>query len=505
MSHDFFSLLNSLEKKLYQLIISRLDGLRIDSPEYRRNIIRLAENGIGGFIIFGGIRDEIRPFINEIQSVSEIPLFIASDIERGVGQQIHNTTLFPSQMAIAAAIDNKNPEHVAIFNEAIKAIAAEAIDAGINMPLMPVMDVNQNPDNPIICTRAFSDRPEVAAWFGSVYIENLQNAGLISCAKHFPGHGDTATDSHISLPVIEKSRENIFSIDLVPFVSAIKSEVGSIMVGHLSVPAIDSRPATLSNKIVSDLLRKELGFNGLILTDALNMDALSGSGNIPAECINAGVDILLHPADADDAVRELMNAAASGTLGEDRLNNSLTRILDAKAKLKNIIKRKTDYNKHSDLSRQLFDMSVTLIKGSPELLSVHDINNASLIFAGDRSLFESSILKDHFKSFEVLGTPIENLKTVIVAIFTSVSAWKGSSGIDESEKASINELIKKAEQSIVISFGSPYVLRFYGESDIIIAAYDGTVQAQEAVIKGLRGKANFNGRLPVTLNMQVQK
>ena len=178
-----------MQKKLYQLIISRLNGHHIHSETYRERILDLVRKGIGGFIVFGGERDGVSAFIDEIKSLTEIPLFIASDIERGVGQQIKGCTNFPSQMAIAAAVDKNNPEDVVLLRDAVRAVALEAIDAGINMPLIPVLDINSNPDNPIICTRAFSDNAADVSWFGAEYIKALEEAGLISCAKHFPGHG----------------------------------------------------------------------------------------------------------------------------------------------------------------------------------------------------------------------------------------------------------------------------------------------------------------------------
>src|SRR5208283_1144494 len=177
-----------------------------------------------------------------------------------------------------------------LLEDALKCVTDEAIDNGINLPLIPVMDVNQEPDNPIICTRAFSDDTETVSWFGSEYIRALEQAGLMSCAKHFPGHGDTVVDSHIALPVIKKTREDLKGIDLVPFIKAIKAGVSSIMVGHLAVPSLDDVPASLSRKIMYGLLREELGFNGLILTDALDMHALSGTSDVPVKCINAGAD-----------------------------------------------------------------------------------------------------------------------------------------------------------------------------------------------------------------------
>ena len=307
----------TLEQKLYQLIINRLDGDKLSSVSYRERAIALVNKGIGGFILFGGKKDETKSFIDKLQSLSEIPLFIASDIERGVGQQIGEATGFPSQMSVAAAINKNNADDVELLKNAINAIAQESIDIGINMPLIPVLDVNRNPDNPIICTRAFSDDPEEVAWFGKTYVTVLEKAGVLSCAKHFPGHGDTSIDSHIELPVISKSLKELVDIDILPFVEAVTAGVSSIMVGHLSIPAIDTLPATISIKIITNLLRKELSYEGLVLTDALNMSALNKEKHVSAQCINAGVDILLHPANADSTVKELLQAIDSGEV-EDR-------------------------------------------------------------------------------------------------------------------------------------------------------------------------------------------
>lgn len=491
--------LSSLEKKLYHLIISRLDGDNIQSKDYRKKIIRLTEKGIGGFIIFGGEIDEIKSFISKIQSISEIPLFIASDIERGVGQQIKGANNFPCQMAVAAAIDKNKPENVLILENAIKAVADEAIDIGINMPLIPVLDVNQNPDNPIICTRAFSDNADDVAWFGSKYIRILEDSGLISCGKHFPGHGDTAIDSHISLPVINKTRDNLVKNDLIPFIKAIKAGVSSIMIGHLTIPALDSKPASLSKSIITDLLRKELGFDGLILTDALNMNALKDLGHVHVECIKAGVDILLHPMDADMAVKELLSAIGSKEISEDHIDSALERIIKAKerfSKIKNWGNSlDVNYKAHAFISEQISDMSITLVKNSPGILPISKDKAAHIVFAGDYDIYRSSILKNHFNS--ELQTP--NPELLIVTIFTSVAAWKGNSGISHEEKSRIGELIRNSEKSIVISFGSPYVLRHFKKADMLIAAYEPSDQAQASVIKCLKGEIEFQGKLPVKL------
>ena len=489
-----------LEKLLYQLVISRLNGDRIHYASYRGALFDLAKKGIGGFIIFGGSKGEIRDFIRELQSISDIPLFIAADIERGVGQQIKGAVSVPCQMAIAAALDRSNPEDTLLLENMLKDVAYEALDNGINMPLMPVMDVNQDPDNPIICTRAFSDDPETVSWFGSEYIRILENEGLISCAKHFPGHGDTAIDSHIALPVIKKSIEDLKGMDLVPFIKAIEAGVSSIMIGHLAVQCLDNVPASFSKKIMHGLLREELGFKGLILTDALDMHALSSTCDVPVKCINAGADILLHPTDADAVVAGLLSAVASGEVDERTVNNAAGRIVTAKERLVRIVAGEADYGASLRLPSCIAEKSITLVKHTPGLLPLTETNEVCLIVAGDFPFGSLSPLK-HYLPLSSALDDIDSIGdvTALFALFTTVAAWKGSSGIAGKDRQKIAGLIKQARKAIVISFGSPYVLRYFGEADILIAAFEPTDQAQEAVTKCLRGEMDFMGRLPVKL------
>jgi beta-N-acetylhexosaminidase len=494
--------LSPLGKEIYRLIISRLDGWNIDSASYREEIYELVKKGIGGFLIFGGKKDEIKSFIDTIQSIPEIPLFMASDVERGVGQQIKDTTLFPCQMAMAAALNKERSGDVMILENAVKAMADEANDIGINMPLIPVLDVNQNPDNPIICTRAFSDNPEDVAWFGSQYIRTLESSGLISCAKHFPGHGDTSVDSHIQLPVVDKTYEDLMNLDLVPFKEAIHTGVSCVMIGHLSIPAVDSKPASLSGRMVTDILRKELGFDGLVLTDALNMDALKGIENVPAQCINAGVDILLHPADPDLTVKQLVSAVETGVIREKQIEDAVTRILKIKEKIK-YNKEPFSYEDHEKLSSLVTEKSITILKETAGILPVLHRGSAGLVFSGDSNFFDSSPLKACFEDGSTINDTAEfKNKIAVFAIFTSVAAWRGSSGIDEDEVNRIKELIRKSRNSIVVSFGSPYVLRHFRDADILVAAYEPAEQAQKAVIKCLRGERGSQGRLPVKLTVE---
>ena len=494
----------NLQRKLNQLIISRLDGGRICDHAYQEGILTLARKGIGGFIIFGGKREYLRPFIDRLQSIAEIPLFIASDIERGVGQQIDGYTNFPCQMAVRAAVNRDVPDDMAILRDVVKAVALEAIDAGINMPLIPVLDVNSNPDNPIICTRAFSDNPEDVSFFGSEYIRVLEGMGLISCAKHFPGHGDTSTDSHISLPLIRKSYDDLVNFDVRPFAEAVKTGVSSIMIGHLMIPSIDdSVPSSLSKKVITDLLRKELGFNGLIMTDALNMSAISGIENIAARCLNAGVDIILHPSDAELTIRELTDAVSTGLISEETIDTAIDRILKAKSRFAQITGVEIDLHSNSLISKRMTEMSITVVNKKEGVLPVADDGKIQVFIAGEERLCEKLLWVEKFPPLEKGGEGgFESGFSdgaVIIAIFSEVAAWRGSAGIDDKAMEQVKELIMKARTSIVISFGSPYILRHFSDADVLIAAYEANGRAQKAVIKCLKEEACIGGKLPVRL------
>jgi beta-glucosidase-like glycosyl hydrolase len=518
----------NLEQKLYQLIINRLDGDKLSSASYREQAIALVNKGIGGFILFGGKKDETKNFIDKLQSLSKMPLFIASDIERGVGQQVAEATRFPSQMSVAAAINKNKADDVELLKNAINAIAREALDIGINMPLIPVLDVNRNPDNPIICTRAFSDDPEEVAWYGITYITVLEKAGVLSCAKHFPGHGDTSIDSHIELPVISKSLKELVDIDILPFVEAVTAGVSSIMVGHLSIPAFDILPATLSEKIITGLLRNNLGYKGIIMTDALNMSALKEYEHVPVQCINAGFDILLHPENVNSVIEELKQAVSYGKIKEETINSAVTRILKSKSKIKRPEKPEgynvkesgksplfdgISYIKHAVLSDMISERAVTLVKNTPGVLPIRDIRDFHLVFAGDENSYNQGPLRGFIPDYSSVSVgagfkpaleeqQYRAAQTIIVAIFTNVAAWKGSSGISEGEIRYLKELMNKSRHSIVISFGSPYVLRHFNEAEILIAAYDPTEQAQSSVIKCLNGELSFRGRLPVNFELR---
>ena len=334
----------------YQFIIPRLNGKDIEKDfDY---YLGLVKKGIAGFIIFGGKLEIVRQGISELQKEAERPLIIAADLERGLGQQIEGGTIFPPAMAIAAAITPPVPplakggikggwgqvsgSRLTLLRKAFKAIAVEARDAGINTIFAPVLDINTNPKNPIISTRAFGEDAETVSFFGIEMIKALQANGIAACGKHFPGHGDTEIDSHIGLPLIKKDIQSLEKTELAPFRSAVKAGVKMIMLGHLKVPALDPSgiPVSLSEKAVR-YLRDRMGFKGILITDAMNMGALTqdviarspekigttwqskneiaslSARNDRIEeraslmALRAGVDLLLHPTDTERVVSYL--------------------------------------------------------------------------------------------------------------------------------------------------------------------------------------------------------
>jgi hypothetical protein len=262
------------------------------------------------------------------------------------------------------------------------------------------------------------------------------------------------------------------------------------MIGHLSVPALDSRPASLSRKIITGLLKDELGFTGLVLTDALNMHALREFGDVSLECLNAGADILLHPDNADATAAELLRALKEKRLDSGILEAAVKKIIKVKAGLNDGAPLRIDCQKHAVLSQSISQKAITLIKNTQGLLPLQDAGGVRVLLSGESRHFEISPLKRFF-------CHSADSKILLIALFTSVAAWKGSSGISNEDRLNLTGLLSKEERSIIVSFGSPYVLRYFQDADILIAAYDSTPQAQEAVINCLRGVTPFAGLLPV--------
>ena len=311
----------TLREKVAQMIMIRIRGdFYHDEHWYRKSLRKwLSEDGIGGVISFGGSIHGTFYNIQTFQEWSKIPLLVAADYERGLGQWMRGATLFPSNMAVAATGNTDFS-----FQQG-KVTATEANAIGVHITLAPVMDVNNNPENPIINFRSYSDDPNMVIEYGNAFIKGVQEGGIYACAKHFPGHGNTNMDSHSSLPSIKGSRIELENVELKPFKSAIENGVKMIMVGHISMPGLDSSnvPASYSKLITTGLLRDEWGFEGIIITDGMEMGGLTEStwaGESAVRAVEAGADILLLPMDVDQTIDALVSAVESGRISENRIN-----------------------------------------------------------------------------------------------------------------------------------------------------------------------------------------
>ena len=514
----------SLREDVSQMVKPRLDGSKLGDPAYSTQVKELVRDGIGGFILFGGDVESTPRHLGELQKLAAIPLLIASDIERGLGQQLEGGTRFPNQRAVASAINRRSKKDAELLDKMLDAIRIETRAAGIQAVFSPVVDVNNNPDNPIICTRAFGDDPQVVEWFGSRYIKRFQRPtaknriDLLACAKHFPGHGDTDQDSHSVLPMIRADKPRLNRVELPPFREAVKDGVGMVMVAHLLVPALDpTKPTTFSTKTVTALLREGMEFEGLIVSDALDMGALVGEqspGEIAVRTVEAGMDILLHPGDARSTVDAVVSAVEHGRLTGQRIAESVERILAAKRRLGQFdreqpVAPRIDYKKHRQIAEEIGRKALRIISGSKSALPLDHSGGVACFILDDDNMRASGDtfiheLKARVRDLSVIvltsesGMPaslvndsIHGAGAVIMAVFSKISASKGRSGISEGLRDMAMDILRTAKSAkgrvIVISFDSPYILDLFRESDLLIAAYDRMDQIQRVAADLLAG------------------
>ncbi|MEO0533009.1 MAG: glycoside hydrolase family 3 N-terminal domain-containing protein [Cyanobacteria bacterium P01_A01_bin.123] len=335
----------SLEAQVAQMIVVRTTGHLFDHeiqyPAWEADdeaMTHCLETlGVGGVILLGGSAAEVGLRSQQFQSQSTIPLLIAADIEEGVGQRFSGATWFPPPMALGQIAQQDLPRAIALAEAMGAATAQEALAIGLNWILAPVMDVNNNPANPVINVRAFSDAPKIVSALGSAFIRGAQRHPVLTAAKHFPGHGDTAIDSHLMLPTLSHDLKRLQTVELPPFEAAIATGVDAVMTAHLNLPALDKAlPATLSPPILTGLLRRDLGFDGLIVTDAMIMGAIAeayGPYEAAVLAVEAGADIVLMPADPEGTIQAIAEAVTIGRLSSARIQASLERIWRAKLKV----------------------------------------------------------------------------------------------------------------------------------------------------------------------------
>lgn len=450
----------------------------------RPTIERGLELGVGGFILFLGPADEVRKLTEELHSRAKYPLLIASDLERGAGQQFRGATPLPPAGALGALHD------VLVTRRAGEITAYDARALGINWLYAPVADADLEPENPIIGTRAFGRTPERTAEHVAAWIEGCRMGGALSCAKHFPGHGRTTGDSHIELPTVEASRTEL-ERDLLPFRRAIEEGVDSLMTAHVAYPALDpsGAPATLSRPILQGLLRDDLGFEGLIVTDAIIMDGLLEAATeeqAAVWAIEAGCTMLLYPKDTEAMVRELKAALEDGRLSRTRVEAALERVAQAAESVAG--PPRGVWGRERDLRWSLTTAVRTLkvVRGKPQLpddpvrvIEVDDDTGGPWP-AYPREAFPKALSQAGIELTEDGGNPI-------IALYSDIRAWKGRPGISAKAQERVREVLATAPDATVILFGPPRLANDVPEARRVLAAWGGEALMQEAAVAWLLG------------------
>ncbi|MGI8789107.1 MAG: glycoside hydrolase family 3 protein [Pyrinomonadaceae bacterium] len=543
----------SLDEKIGQMINIGINAryLNQSSPEFLELKRQVVENKIGGITVFVGDVYETVHLINRMQELAETPLLISSDFETGVAMRFQDTTNFPWNMAIGAT---GNPEF-ARREGAITAKEARAL--GVQWAFAPDADVNNNAENPVINVRSYGENPADVARFAAAFTQGLQSGNVLATAKHFPGHGDTATDSHRGLPVIDLPKTRLEQVELVPFKSVIDAGIGSIMIAHISLPQIDATrveplkqpiknfysnaqvvtenttmPATLSPTIVTEILKKEMNFDGLIVTDAIDMNGLTlyfTQEEAAVRAVLAGDDVLLKPASADAVIKGLKDAVTSGRISEERINESARKILAWKYQLGLVENKITpleaiDKIVSGDETRQLADEisdnAITLVKRETGVLPIQKDKKVFLLGVtnGDdrfsvastflRTLRQSGvnaeaiILDDRASEDEINAArkKAAEADVVIAGLFGRVrSGAKNSVGIPEAGAKVLRELLQTDKKVISVSFGNPYLLNNFPEMKTYVVAYGDMSSLQRATARALVGEIDFKGKLPISL------
>src|ERR1700720_4245023 len=465
---------------------------------------------------------------NQLQAKSKVPLLVGADFERGTAMRLDEGTSFPTAMALAAG---GNPKDAYVMG---KITALEARAVGVHWIYAPDADVNNNPGNPIINTRSFGEDPARVGEFVSAFVRGVQENGGLATAKHFPGHGDTAADSHIDLPVIRADRARLDQLELVPFRAAISMHVDSIMTGHLNVPALEpdpNTPATLSHSILTDLLRNQLGYQGLIVTDAMDMGGITvryAPGEAAVRAVVAGADALLMPPVPDAAFEALQAAVKSGRISKERLDASVRRILQAKARLGlnknklvdvNAINQKFGSAVWQSEAQDISDRGVTLLRDTAHRLPLDGTKSGRallLAFYADPEPYPGEDLERELKSrFDSVTTlradtrfinadtlklpPPDTYDVALLALFVRVSDRKGNVDVPAEQAALAEHLYTSGKPVITLGFGSPYLIERFPQAQTWLAAFGISDVAQISVARALFGQISAHGRLPVTV------
>ncbi|HEY7498350.1 MAG TPA: glycoside hydrolase family 3 protein [Vicinamibacterales bacterium] len=549
-----------LEDKVGQLLVSSFQSnfISTDSDAFDALAKAAREYRVGGFHVFGaselappvllnpaygtvtlGQPLEAASTLNRLQAIANVPLLNTADFEAGAGFRIMGATAFPRLMAFGAARDET------LAFDAGRVTGEETRALGVHVNFAPVVDVNNNPRNPVINTRSFGEDPALVGRMASAYIRGLQSAGVIATLKHFPGHGDTDVDSHLGLPVIKHPRERLDAIELPPFKAGIAAGADAVMTGHIEMPAFDATPATpttLSEPIVSGVLRKELAFRGLIYTDSMGMQGVTNMhapGEAAVRAVLAGNDVVLHSPDDGAAFRGILEAVKSGRIPQQRIDASVERILRAKARAGLHKTRTVDLEEipkaigtraHQAVADAVSARSITLIKDARSqvplriangkdaqvlYLSVLDYPSGWRIAAPSRTFIPelrarwpnvtAIELSDRSTPSEIdlVRATLPRYDAVIASVFVRTASFSGRMDLAPGLQRLLQDAARATAGSgrpfITTFFGNPYAATFLPELPAVLLTYDFYDRAEASAVRAIAGEAAISGRLPITL------
>lgn len=529
----------TMDEKIGQLIIPAIVGMFLSQSsdvfqQVRRDI---TEFHVGGYHMLGEVNNLHEPagvalLLNHMQEMSKLPLWITADFEGGAGLRYLGATRLPRAMAMGATASEE------LVFQAGRITAEEARAIGIHVNFYPVVDVNNNARNPIINIRSFGSDPQMVSRLARAYIRGAQSSGVMATAKHFPGHGDTSTDSHLELPVVDVERARLDEIELVPFRAAVEAGVGGVMSAHIALPRIEAEglPSTLSYKILTGILRDEMKFSGVIFTDAMNMRGVAArfpEGEAAVRAIKAGADIILYPPSVEKAFNAIKASVQSGEIAEKRIDESVLRILRAKERLGLDKNRFADINKldralgsreHQQTARQIIESAITLVRDNRGALPLKLEAKQKVLFISvvDNSegwrdgvpgrAFLAGLAKRHSATtnvyvsdrtspaeFDLIRKLAAFSDAIIVNGFIRVSSFKGSIDMAEGEINLLKHLSSLDKPFVFVLYGSPYLISFVPELPSYILAYEYYPAAEEAALKAVLGEIEFRGKLPVEL------
>ncbi len=496
-----------------------------DSEEEIRRLETLIKNfHIGGLTFFHSrasaatnfegkkkiVRNEnsfqrLKELIDHYQSIAPTPLLISIDAEWGLAMRVENTPQYPYAITLGALPGNQNE----LVFQTGKQIGNDLANIGIHMNLAPVADINMNPDNPVIGYRSFGENKVKVTQKALSFYKGTKEAGILGCFKHFPGHGDTNVDSHLGLPVINKSRDEIHEQELYPFIKAIESGIDSIMIGHLVVPELSNGQhisATLSKDIIKGVLREKLGFTGVVISDALNMHSVSKlyqeKGLLEWKAFDAGNDILCFSENVEEGIRMIEKNASN-----QQIEDSFNRIWKMKQKAFSVQKSSISSAKsgvHSALNQKIAQQAITMIKGTPKTLEKYRTATFEAICIGKPNCTFFDSIQDHV-NFSKHGYIEDNIveyatKNILIALFSPSVKPIHNFGLDQKTIDYIHNLSKLNRVTLYL-FGNPYVLRVFNTDHIenIILAYQDFTEFQQVAGQHFLGKHNAAGNIPVTL------